>query len=243
MAGRADVADRQQASRTATAAQTSSDRDGDVERRPSGAGTPGPAATPPTAAARATAVHAPPTSTSAMTKASSLADQEKLCLRNSKCRREATRPATQAERTATSSTGRLTGSGASGSRASSAVGTASSSPSAATVQGLRRRAAAFGARTSCSATRTCIPGEDGRAEANSGRRPDTSRLRRRPKGHVRPRRNGNSRAGSAVGCPGARVSVGRGSRRISSSGSTLLRGSTCALHGLPLRNRAACCCS
>jgi hypothetical protein len=106
------------------------------------------------AAARATAVHAPPTATRAITNASSLGDQVKPCLRNSKWTVKDS-AATRPSRTANSNGG-LTGP-ASGRSVQSDVGTATARPSHATVQGLLRITGRFGARSSYSATRTCIP--------------------------------------------------------------------------------------
>ena len=113
---------------------------------------------------------APPTATSAMTNASSLGDQEKLCLRNSNWTLNdsaARRPRNTAIRTGTS------GGSEPGTRTHREIGTASASPAQATVQGpedsVRRRA-----RSSCSAIVPVFPGEMGGAEANSGRRSDTA---------------------------------------------------------------------
>src|SRR3954466_3008897 len=89
----------------------------------------------PTAKAQATAVQAPPTVAKAITKASSLGDQEKPCLRNSKSTLKDS-AATRAMKAAMRRWG-STGS-TNGTSTQSETGAATASPSHATVHALKR---------------------------------------------------------------------------------------------------------
>ena len=179
---------------SATAAQTSRTTTADVEGGLGARDSPAARTTTPTATARATAVQAPPTATRAMTKASSLGDQEKLCLRNSKLTLKRL-GRQQAQEDRDQQGGRRRGS-APGTRTQSEIGTASGQRRPRpTVQGCGS-SGRCGARSSCSATLTCIsPGKTGAPRLTAERRPEQG-LATLGRGASAPRRPWRRRQGS-----------------------------------------------